>query len=138
MSDPNQGGSLSDMAVDGTSVPSDAAKPRVIRSVPRPDQILYSNTDGYGADNLACAADNATDIPRRHKDIGATGEVITGTGDHLPAQVGSKRLHYGANEPAAKGHDRVDKHKEQNESVMRGMLGKEVRWMRYRGGRGRK
>jgi len=34
----------------------------------------------------------------------------------LPAAVESKRLHYGANEPLSKGHDRYDKHSRQKES----------------------
>ncbi len=41
---------------------------------------------------------------------------MTGTGDTLPATVESKRMHFGANEPFAKGHDRMDKHRRQNES----------------------
>lgn len=57
-----QGGNLSDMAVDGTTVPGDSAKPRTIPSVPRPDQINDSNN--YGAADLAGAADNANDISR--------------------------------------------------------------------------
>ena len=48
--------------------------------------------------------------------MGATGEVITGTGDQLPAQAESKRLHFGANDPVSKGHDRDDKHRKQKES----------------------
>lgn len=48
--------------------------------------------------------------------MGATGEVVTGTGDQLPAQVESKRLHFGANDPLSKGHDRYDKHTKQKES----------------------
>ena len=67
--------------------------------------------------------------------MGATGEVETGTGyvfaiaaiqemrlilldvrDEMPAQVESKRLHYGANNPLSKGHDRYDKHSRQMES----------------------
>ena len=41
---------------------------------------------------------------------------MTGTGDQLPAAVESKRMHYGANNPLAKGHDRYEKHARQNES----------------------
>ena len=66
-SDPNpQGGSLSDMAVEGTRVPDDAATQRTIPSVPRPDQITDPSTDptNYGASDLAGAADNAQDISR--------------------------------------------------------------------------
>ena len=65
-SDPNQqGGSLSDMAVDGTKVPGDAAKPRMIPSVPRPGQAADDTSDPTaGATDLAGAADNAQDISR--------------------------------------------------------------------------
>lgn len=61
-SDPHQGGDLFDMAKDGTSMPNDAGKQNLIPSVPRPDQITDDN--GLGADNLAGAADNPTDIAR--------------------------------------------------------------------------
>ena len=113
-SDPQQGGRLEDMAVKGTSIPSDSAEPRYIKSVPRPDQV--NDPNDLGQSQLSGAADNDTDMPRRNKDISATGEVITGTGDQLSAQVESKRLHFGANDPLAKGHDRYDKHARQNES----------------------
>jgi hypothetical protein len=51
----NSGGDLFGMAKDGTTVPDDAAKPRIIPSVPCPGQ--------YGT-TLAEAADNTSDIPR--------------------------------------------------------------------------
>ncbi|KAI9820017.1 MAG: hypothetical protein M1827_006588 [Pycnora praestabilis] len=117
--DPHQGGDLFDMAAEGTSIPNDAGKQRLIPSVPRPDQMTEDTTNtkaGLGAPDEASAADNATDMPRGTKDMGATGEVITGTGDQMPAQMESKRMHYGANNPLAKGHDRYDKHARQNES----------------------
>jgi len=117
--DPHQGGDLSDMAVNGTTIPNDAGQMNVLPSVPRPDQMPQNSSfskEQLGAADLAGAADNASDIPRRNKDMGATGEVITGTGDQLPAQVESKRLHYGANDPLSKGHDRYDKHSRQKES----------------------
>ncbi|MCJ1372328.1 hypothetical protein MMC20_003552 [Loxospora ochrophaea] len=117
-SDPKQGGDLFDMAKDGTSIPNDAGQQNLIPSVPRPDQITDPADDpnNLGAANLAGAADNATDISRRTKDMGTTGEVITGTGDQLPAAAESKRMHFGANNPLAKGHDRYDKHARQKES----------------------
>lgn len=50
-------------------------------------------------------------MPRTVKDTGETGEVITGTGDQLPASVESKRLGTGeADGPAAKGHPRDARH----------------------------
>ena len=61
-----QGGDLSDMAATGTSIPDDAAKPRIIPSVARPDQVTDTASDpnDLGASDLASAADNASDIPR--------------------------------------------------------------------------
>ena len=60
------GGSITDMAVEGTTVPEDAAKQRTIPSVPRPGQITDPSDDpnNYGAPSLAGAADNAQDISR--------------------------------------------------------------------------
>ncbi|KAL8896270.1 MAG: hypothetical protein Q9207_007790, partial [Kuettlingeria erythrocarpa] len=65
--DPNpQGGSLSDMAVEGTTVPADAATQRTIPSVPRPDQATTSSEDpnDLGATDLAAQADNPGDMPK--------------------------------------------------------------------------
>jgi len=118
-SDPHQGGNLSDMAVNGTQIPNDAGKQKTIPSVPRPDQMAENPQYHQGFINSASpatAVDNATDMPRQYKDVGATGGVITGTGDQLPAQVESKNLHFGPNNPLAKGHDRYDKHTKQKES----------------------
>jgi hypothetical protein len=42
--------------------------------------------------------------------------IVVSPSDQLPGAVESKRLHYGANDPVAKGHDRVDKHAKQMES----------------------
>ncbi|TVY51200.1 hypothetical protein LCER1_G006361 [Lachnellula cervina] len=112
--DSHQGGDLFDMAKDGTSIPNDAGKMNTIPSKPRPGEGEGSvNANGS---SLAGAASNPTDISRSVRDIGAGGEVETGTGDQLPAQVESKRLHYGANNPLSKGHDRYDKHSRQKES----------------------
>ncbi len=142
-----QGGNLSDMAVDGTSVPADSAKPRTIPSVPRPGQITDPSNDpnNYGSADLAGAADNATDISRvcfllipssrpissatfsciylpnachlqSTRDNAPSADVITGTGDSLPAEVGSKRLHNVVNSDVSKGHPRYDKHVRQKGS----------------------
>lgn len=68
--DPNpQGGSITDMAVEGTRVPDDAGTQNTIPSVPRPDQITDPTDDpnDLGATDLAGAADNAQDVSRvRH------------------------------------------------------------------------
>lgn len=85
-------------------------RPRYIPSVARPDQADASAQQGQGAPGLATAADNATDIPRGPADRSTTGEIITGTGDQLNSSTETKRLHEGANNPLAKGHDRYDKH----------------------------
>ena len=65
--DPNpNGGDLSDMAVEGTTVPEDAGTQRTIPAVPRPGQITDPTNDpnNLGASTLAGAADNAQDISR--------------------------------------------------------------------------
>jgi hypothetical protein len=112
-SDPHTGGDLYDMAATGTKIPNDAGEMNLLPSVPRPDQL-----EDRDAADLQTAADNEIDIPRKNKDIGATGEVLTATGDQLPAVVEAKRLHLGPNEPFAKGHDRLHKHARQNESEL--------------------
>jgi len=113
------GGDLFDMAEKGTTVPDDAAKPRLIPSKPRPDQIpADSATDPteLGSASLAQAADNAGDIPRSTRDV-ASSEIITGTGDTLPSEIDSKRLHNVpggvVHDPAAKGSTRYEKHHQQ-------------------------
>ncbi|CAG8121434.1 unnamed protein product [Penicillium salamii] len=111
--DPHQGGSLSEMATTGTTIPNDAGKMNTIPSVPRPDQ----RAEHFGFDNAgiaepstAMAADNATDLPRSTRDIGQTGEVITGTGNSMPAGVESKHAYMGANHHAGHGDTRELKH----------------------------
>ena len=65
----DSGGDLFDMAKDGTTVPEDSAKPRLIPSVPRPDQIASeADPNSLGGSTLQDAADNASDIPRVHSD----------------------------------------------------------------------
>ena len=61
-----QGGSITDMAVEGTSVPEDSSVPRTIPSKPRPGQITDPTNDpnNLGAADLAGAADNPGDISR--------------------------------------------------------------------------
>jgi hypothetical protein len=113
--DAHTGGDLSDMAATGTTIPNDAGKMNLIPSVPRPDQN-DRNPGGIGTTSKALAVDNAIDIPRQNKDMGLTDEVISGTGDQMPATVENKRLHYPANEPKAKGHERDHKHNRQTRS----------------------
>ncbi|KAK4694589.1 hypothetical protein P7C71_g3018, partial [Lecanoromycetidae sp. Uapishka_2] len=118
-SDPNpQGGSLSDMAVEGTKIPSDAGAQRTIPSVPRPDQITDPSNDSnnLGATDLAGAADNAQDISRTTQDTAPTDDIVTGTGDSMPSETASKRLGNLTNADLSKGHGRYDKHVRQKGS----------------------
>ncbi|KAJ5389749.1 uncharacterized protein N7496_000817 [Penicillium cataractarum] len=107
--DPHQGGTLSDFAQNGTSIPNDAGKMNTIRSVPRPDQraenLAYENS-GLAQPSTAFAADNATDLPRSTRDVGQTGEVLSGTGDSMPASIESKRTFMGTNIPGGSGEPR--------------------------------
>ena len=76
--DPHQGGDLFDMAADGTSVPNDTSKMNTIPCKPRPEEA--EGTVNANRVPLACAASNLIDISRDVRDMGATGEVETGTG----------------------------------------------------------
>ncbi|KAL4884503.1 hypothetical protein BJY04DRAFT_182623 [Aspergillus karnatakaensis] len=109
MSSPHRGGSLSDMAPKGTKIPNDAGLMNTIPSVPRPDQ-RSDHPDyeygGIGQPSTAFAADNSTDLPRSTRDIGFTGEVMTGTGNTLPAQNENAPNVLGTNTPGAKGQTR--------------------------------
>lgn len=57
-------------------------------------------------------------ISQTTKDNAPSTDVITGTGDALPAEVSAKRLHNvnNANADLSKGHPRYDKHVRQNQS----------------------
>ncbi|KAI4178699.1 MAG: hypothetical protein L6R41_008266 [Letrouitia leprolyta] len=118
-SDPNpQGGSLSDMAVSGTTVPSTSATPNTIPSVPRPDQATDSSSDpnDLGTTDLAGQADNASDMPKSTRDAAPSSEIISGTGDSIPTETASKRMHELGNPDLSKGHARYDKHVRQKGS----------------------
>ena len=114
MSDPNpQGGSIYDMAKDGTkgmfsshptalfsrlsqltspAVPEDAAKPNVIPSKARPDQINAEDTaGGLGASKLHMAADNATATT-------GYGETVSANGGQIPDDIGQKYSRSGGKE----------------------------------------
>lgn len=73
------------MGKDGTSIPGDAGKQRIIPSVPKPGQGIEDN-QGLG-DVGAGVADNAVDIPRNNADKGGIGEAITGMGDNLGGEL---------------------------------------------------
>ncbi|KAL4929156.1 uncharacterized protein BDV17DRAFT_290812 [Aspergillus undulatus] len=120
MSSPHHGGSLSDMAPSGTTVPNDAGKMNTIPSVPRPDQRSEDPSFDYrgqGAPSTAFAADNASDMPRSTRDMGFTGEVMTGTGNTFPAQGENAGNEIGANWPGAKGQTRSYKGASRNRGL---------------------
>lgn len=108
------------MAKDGTTMPNDAGKMRTIPSVPNPGQMTenteLANKGGLGAESGAAAADNPTDMPRNPRDMANNSEVITGMGDTMPGEQGSKNLHYSGANAVAKGSDRYDKHTRSKES----------------------
>lgn len=118
--DPHQGGSLSEMAVNGTTIPNDAGKMRTLPSVPRPDQRAehdFFDNEGIAEPTTATAADNDTDLPRSTRDVGQSGEVITGTGNSIPASIESKRAFMGTNIPGGSGDPRAQKHHSHNRSA---------------------
>ncbi|KAK6068995.1 hypothetical protein SCUP515_09200 [Seiridium cupressi] len=86
----HEGADLNQMAKDGTSIPNDAGKMNTIPSVAGPHQ-KQPTAGGLGAQSLSEAADNPVSNERSsgHKGSGV-GEVITGTGDSLPASVTTK------------------------------------------------
>ncbi|KAJ4410889.1 hypothetical protein N0V91_001818 [Didymella pomorum] len=132
--DPHQGGRLEDMAAEGTAIPGDAGKQRLvgltpshthlcfeerltvlpILSVPRPDQ--KDPGPEFSHTNPAHAADNAFDIPRGVNDEGSTGEVISGTGDQINSNIEKKNLDGADRVPEAKGHDQYAKHVRKQQS----------------------
>ncbi|KAH8700285.1 hypothetical protein BGW36DRAFT_395411 [Talaromyces proteolyticus] len=111
--DPHRGGTLEEMAPTGTRIPNDAGLQNTILSVPRQDQWGEDHRfsyDGIAQPSVPTAADNATDMPRSTRDVGQSGEVMTGTGDSLPGEIETKRLYTRTNDPGAKGHGRNLKH----------------------------
>ncbi|CAG8091893.1 unnamed protein product [Penicillium nalgiovense] len=117
--DPHQGGTLSEMA-QGTSMPNDAGKMNTIPSVPRPDQRAeHSDFDneGIALPSTAMAADNTTDWPRSTRDVGQSGEVISGTGNSMEAGIEAKRTYMGPNHHAGHGESREIKGGKYGQSV---------------------
>lgn len=117
MPSPHRGGNLSDMAPTGTTIPNDAGKMNTIPSVPRPEQRSEDaefSYQGTGQPSTAFAADNSTDMPRSTRDMGFSGETITGTGNTFPAQGENAGNEIGANWPGAKGSTRGLKHANKN------------------------
>lgn len=85
-----RGGSLEEMSArGGTSIPNEAGTQQTISSEPdrRRDAAYQANTT---APDLQGVADNSAAMPA--DDLGLTGEVVTASGDQLPADVEAKRL----------------------------------------------
>jgi hypothetical protein len=118
MSSPHEGGSLSEMAQEGTSMPNDAGQMNTLPSISGPSDSLDSATP-----DLASAATNANDISRITADKSAPTEAVTGTGDALPASIGTKNLTTGGGDPRAKGHPRYEKHVKQHDTEFWGGSG---------------
>lgn len=83
------------LLANSTIVPKDAGQPRVIPSVPRPDQKDTETAGGLGASELDLAADDAT---------ATTGfsEVVTAVGGELPPDIGQKYSRSGGKERGKK------------------------------------
>jgi hypothetical protein len=111
--DPHHGGKLEDMAPTGTAMPNDAGSQNTISSNARPAQRWEDprfSYDGLALPTMPAAAENATDMPRSTRDVAQTGEVMTATGDSLPAEIETKRLQSQTNDPGARGSLRNIKH----------------------------
>ena len=94
-------------------MPNDAGLQRLIPSLPRPDQLSQNSqydNEGLGEPTTTLSVDNMTDLPRSTRDVGMTGEVVSGTGDSINAEIESKRLQIGANGPGFRGDVRNLKH----------------------------
>ncbi|KAL4869190.1 hypothetical protein BDV12DRAFT_168438 [Aspergillus spectabilis] len=123
-----RGGSFSEMAEKGTKIPNDAGLMNTIPSVPRPDQ-RSDHPDyeygGIGQPSTASAADNYTDLPRSTRDVGFTGEVMTGTGNTFPAQGENAGNEIGSNTPGAKGQTRRHQHGNKNRGMFDTLAGED-------------
>ncbi|KAI4860908.1 hypothetical protein F4820DRAFT_85813 [Hypoxylon rubiginosum] len=80
-----EGGDLSQMAKDGTSIPGDAGKQNIIRSVPNPDQKQQATGGGIGGASLNSAADNPIGGAKN-----ADNDAVTATGHSLPPSTAAK------------------------------------------------
>lgn len=117
--DPYTGGTLSEMA-GGTAMPNDAGRQRILPSVSRPDQRNEDqqfDNEGIAEPTREFAADNPVDLPRSTRDMGMTGEVMSGTGNSLGAETESQRSQIGANGASTKGSVRSFKDAKKNRSA---------------------
>lgn len=87
-----RGGKLEDMAVHGTSIPSDSGtQHNVPSSCNKKAESAYDTSTLYANLLNPAIADNTIDMPSRG-DGGLTGGVVTSVGDQLPADVEAKRV----------------------------------------------
>lgn len=90
--DARRGGKLEDMAVHGTTIPTDSGTQSVAPSS-RNERAEKAYNIGRARTNPLdpTIADNRTDMPSKG-DEGLTGEVTTGTGNVLPVDIEAKRM----------------------------------------------
>ncbi|KAJ5681993.1 uncharacterized protein N7477_001933 [Penicillium maclennaniae] len=113
--DPHQGGSLSDMAPSGTTIPNDAGKMNTIPSVLAP-----TNAPNTLASTTMALPNHHAPLPQTMPltcRAQPTGEVVTGTGNTIPASIESKRAYMGSNIPGGDGDTRDIKHHNHNRSA---------------------
>ncbi|KAI0396538.1 hypothetical protein F5Y17DRAFT_105924 [Xylariaceae sp. FL0594] len=89
--DAHKGGSLADMAKDGTKIPGDAGKHNTIPSKANPTTTKSAGND-LGNTSLHTAADNPVGYGP------ADDDAVTGTGDSLPAAAFTKASGSGGKE----------------------------------------
>ncbi|KAI8624199.1 hypothetical protein F5Y19DRAFT_480841 [Xylariaceae sp. FL1651] len=92
--DPHQGGSLSEMAKDGTKIPGDAGKLNTVPS--KPDTPDVDNP--FGATSLNTAAENPVGTGA------ADDDAISATGHEVPSTMFSKHSRNGGKEGGKEGH----------------------------------
>jgi hypothetical protein len=120
------------MAPTGTRIPNEAGIQNVIPSKPRPDQLEEHpqfDNEGLGQPDIVNAADNDIDMPRSTRDTAVTAaagaDIVTGTGDSLPAEIATQHLQILADDPGARGNTREIKHAVLNRGVFDRLVAEE-------------
>lgn len=92
MDEAHRGGTLEEMSArGGTSIPSESGRQPVQPSNAdeKASKAYLANTTNV---ELGGVADNVVGMPESVKDMGVAGEVTTGKGDQLPADVEYKNI----------------------------------------------
>ncbi|KAJ5500132.1 hypothetical protein N7453_009183 [Penicillium expansum] len=74
--------------------------------------------EGIAKPSTAMVADNTTDLPRSTRDVGESGDVISGTGNSMSAGVEAKHAYMGPNHHAGHGDTRDFKRSKYGRSVI--------------------